>query len=399
MRTVLVLLHRWFGLGAALFLFIAGVTGAVISWGHELDAWLNPAMYASHTAGTPQPPLDLAARIESADPRVRVTYLPLAVTAGEALKVSVAPRVNPATGELQQVDYNEVAIDPVSGQIQGKRLWGAISLSRENLLPFLHRLHYSMLIPESGGIEWGTWLMGIIGVVWVLDSFIALWLSFPNRTSWRKSFAFRLNQGGPKLNFDLHRSGGIWMWFLVLTLAVTSVSMNLGGQVTRPIVSWFSTLSESPFARRTPVMPQRVKAPKITALQAIALARTEAARRGWRDPAGAIFYSAEFDLFSVGFFAPGKDHGDGGLGNPWLYFDAQTGAAAAEAVPGTGSAGDIFMQAQFPLHSGRIIGIPGRILISIMGLLIAMLSVTGVVIWARKRRASQSRLAVPAFDS
>jgi uncharacterized iron-regulated membrane protein len=44
------------------------------------------------------------------------------------------------------------------------------------------------------------------------------------------------------------------------------------------------------------------------------------------------------------------------------------------------------MQAQFPLHSGRILGLPGRILISIMGLVVAMLSVTGIVIWARKRR-------------
>jgi uncharacterized iron-regulated membrane protein len=43
------------------------------------------------------------------------------------------------------------------------------------------------------------------------------------------------------------------------------------------------------------------------------------------------------------------------------------------------------------VHSGRIFGLPGRILISAMGLGVAMLSVTGVVIWLRKRRA---RLAV-----
>lgn len=45
------------------------------------------------------------------------------------------------------------------------------------------------------------------------------------------------------------------------------------------------------------------------------------------------------------------------------------------------------MQAQFPVHSGRILGLPGRILISVMGLVVAMLSVTGVVIWLRKRKA------------
>jgi uncharacterized iron-regulated membrane protein len=45
------------------------------------------------------------------------------------------------------------------------------------------------------------------------------------------------------------------------------------------------------------------------------------------------------------------------------------------------------MQVQFPLHSGRIIGIPGRILVSLLGLAVAMLSLTGVVIWAKKRRS------------
>ena len=34
-----------------------------------------------------------------------------------------------------------------------------------------------------------------------------------------------------------------------------------------------------------------------------------------------------------------------------------------------------------------ISGLPGRILISAMGLVVAMLSATGLVIWLRKRRA------------
>jgi hypothetical protein len=40
--------------------------------------------------------------------------------------------------------------------------------------------------------------------------------------------------------------------------------------------------------------------------------------------------------------------------------------------------------AQFPLHSGRIIGLPGRILICLLGLAVAGLSITGVYIWLRK---------------
>ena len=89
----------------------------------------------------------------------------------------------------------------------------------------------------------------------------------------------------------------------------------------------------------------------------------------------------------MGFFRAGDDHGDGTLGNPYLYFDGRTGRPAGDYLPGQGSAGDIFLAAQFPLHSGRILELPGRILVSCLGLLIATLSATGVVIWARKRKA------------
>lgn len=391
MRPLFVLLHRWFGLGVAVFLFIAGATGAVISWDHELDAWLNPALFHAHsandTAATPQSGLTLANRIEAGDPRLRVTYVLTQEEPGHTIAVMVEPRIDVATGKPYAVDFNQIAVDPVSGEIQGKRMWGAVSLSRENLLPFLYKLHYTMHIPDIGSFETGMWFMGIIGMVWALDCFIALWLSFPNWRSWRKSFAFRWRDGGHKLNFDLHRSGGVWIWGLLLLLAVTSISMNLNRQVMRPIVERFSTLTATAFETRTPRPLQNPINPRLSREQIIQLASTEAQRRGWTAPAGGIFYSSAFGIYGVGFFSPGQDHGDGGLGNPWLYFDGVDGSPAGAVVPGTGSAGDIFMQAQFPLHSGRIIGLPGRILISLMGAVVAMLSVTGVLIWMRKRQA------------
>ena len=52
----------------------------------------------------------------------------------------------------------------------------------------------------------------------------------------------------------------------------------------------------------------------------------------------------------------------------------------SQNVPWKGTAADVFVQLQFPLHSGRILGMPRRIMKSLMGLIVAMLSVTGIVI-------------------
>jgi uncharacterized iron-regulated membrane protein len=141
-------------------------------------------------------------------------------------------------------------------------------------------------------------------VVWVLDCFIALWISFPNWRSWRKSFAFRWAQGGHKLNFDLHRSSAVWLWLFMLLLAITSVSMNLNTQIVRPVVAWFSPLSEDVFASRVPRALEQPIIPAISRENIVSLARQEAQQRGWSLPAGGIFYSSAFGVYGVGFLKP-----------------------------------------------------------------------------------------------
>jgi uncharacterized iron-regulated membrane protein len=77
-----------------------------------------------------------------------------------------------------------------------------------------------------------------------------------------------------------------------------------------------------------------------------------------------------------------------------MYWDAATGKPLGAQIPGKGTAGDIFMQVQYPLHSGRILGIGGRILISAVGIAVAVLSATGLLIWLKKlnarRRSAQN---------
>lgn len=71
LRSFFVLLHRWLGLFIAGFLFVAGLTGAIISWDHELDEWLNPQMFHARSgdALAATSPLELANRLEAEDER------------------------------------------------------------------------------------------------------------------------------------------------------------------------------------------------------------------------------------------------------------------------------------------------------------------------------------------
>ncbi|WP_020066955.1 PepSY-associated TM helix domain-containing protein [Paraburkholderia caledonica] len=394
MRSQLVRLHRWFGVATALFLFVAGLTGAIIAWDHELDAALNPSFFKARTEGPALSGLELARRVEAADPRLQVTYLPLAAEPGHTLQMMVLPRTNPVTREPYKLDFNQIAVDPATGKIQGQRQWGAFSLARIDLIPFIYKLHYTLHLPFTGGIDVGVWLMGIVGIIWLFDSAIALCLSFPSLNTWRKSFAFRFGRGGYALTFDLHRSGGVWIWGLLMIVAVTSVSMNLASPVVRPIVSMFSTLTPDPINN-----PEILRAPKpgdslLTRERVLQLAQEAGKTQHLQAPPGGIYYAEFLHAYGVGFYETGNDHGDMGLGNPWMYWDAATGKLLGQQIPGRGTAGDVFMQVQFPLHSGRILGLGGRIVISAVGIAVAVLSATGLLIWLKKlnarRRSSQN---------
>lgn len=376
MRRTFVLLHRWFGLATAIFLFLAGFTGAIIAWDHELDEVINPEFYRANNAVHPWTSTDaiaVAESVEAARPELRVRYLPLGLEPGHALSLFVEPRA----GTDAKLDFDQLVVDPGTRRIQAQRMWGEVSLRPENVMSFLYRLHYSLHLGDRAGLL----VMGIIALAWVFDAFIALVLSFPQRRHWRRSFQFRWTGGSRKLTFDLHRSGGVWTWLLVLAIAVTAVSMNLRSEVMKPVVSVFSPIAESPWEYEA----RSQGGPTIDRPRAIELAQAEATKRGISAPPGGLVYAELAGYYAVGFFSPGGDHGESPLGNPWIFVDARDGHVYAAEVPGHGTAGDVFMQAQFPLHSGRMFGLIGRIGVSLLGLVIATLSVTGVLLWLRKR--------------
>ncbi|CFX33025.1 conserved membrane protein of unknown function [Candidatus Filomicrobium marinum] len=425
MRNAFVIIHRWAGLFIAVFLLIAGLTGALISWDHELDEALNPHLFHAKSTGGPSiDPLALAKKIEEADPRVRATFFPLAIEEGHNFEAFVQPRVDPKTGELYSVDYNQVFLDPVTGEVAGKRFWGAISLDSENILPFLYKLHYSMHIPDMWNIEIGMWFMGLVGIVWLFDCFVGFYLTLPRRRrgsaaaavatgakhaespqagtsqSWWQRWkpAWKIKRGAStyRLNLDLHRAFGLWLWLMLFILAFTSISMNLNDEVVRPILSTVSTLTPDAFDDVAGTPLNKPIEPKLNFAEAIKAAGREMQRQGWNEPPGSVFYGTQHGLYAVSFYRPEDDHNT--MAMKMLFVDASDGSFKGGRIPWEGTAADIFMQLQFPLHSGRIAGIPGRVFLSFMGLVVALLSITGIVIWFKKRAARQSAAASRTRD-
>ena len=110
-----------------------------------------------------------------------------------------------------------------------------------------------------------------------------------------------------------------------------------------------------------------------------------------------MFYAPEYGIYGVAFHEPGGDHGASGVGPPYLYYDGRTGALIGERQPWAGTAADIFLQAQFPLHSGAAFGAAGRLLVVVTAAALVTMSFTSLYLWwsarVARRRAGTTRLS------
>lgn len=389
MRGTFLLFHRWGGLLIAGFLFVAGVTGSIIAFHHELDEWLNPNFFTAKGTGAALSPSRLVTAIEAAEPRARVSFLVLPEDAGKVAVMFVQGRRDAATGKRHDLGYNQLFVDPATGAVLGRRFFGACCFQAERVIPFLYRLHYTLHLHRP----WGDWLMGGIALIWLIDCFVAAYLTMPRaqpfRRNWGVAWRIKKGAGAYRKTFDIHRAGGLWLWGLLLVVAFSGAYLNLTDEVFRPAVSVFSPLKPTPREAGMARLTANPEPARVSYDQAVDLAMAAARGRGWSVTPATVSHLPRFQTFSVGLR---PDHGLN-LGPARVYLDDRTGEVLRADYPGDGSAGDAFLAWQFPLHSGEIAGLPGRILICLSGILVAVLSVTGVAIWWKKRRARRVRVA------
>jgi len=388
MREILVRVHRYVGLLLTLPLFVAGLGGAVIAFQQEIDAALNPAFFQIAQTGPALAPGVLAARIEAQAPDAEVVFMPLERQAGQVVRAYVLSRAG-----AQPLAFDEVAADPATGGIVGRRLWGKASLAPENIVSFIYRLHFSLALGDVG-----TWIMGIAAMFWLFDAFIGLALTLPRRgpwwARWTKAWRVKTSAGSHRAVFDLHRAGGLWPWLLLVVLATSAIQMNLSDQVFRPVVAWFGALSPSPRLETAPAADNTAR--RVGWDEALRLALARAAGLGWTTPAGWIQWDREHHTYRVGFNTRDPDAFDDGTRRE-LRVDDLMGEVTVTGAPDKRTSADVFVDLQYPLHTGRLGGRCGRIIVSLTGVAVASLALTGVYLfWRRHRSRVTRRKARPA---
>jgi len=395
-RAQVVLLHRWAGLAMAGFLLVAALTGGLLAFREELDAWLAPGLHVARSAAD-APLLDpdtLRERVAGqVAPQGRVDAVVYRLRPGATVRFPVAP--NPAPdGRLYALDYDEVYADPHTGAIQGRRKREGLGLRAEQIVPSLFVIHHSLALPG----RWGTLLLGVVSLLWTADCFAGAWLTLPRSrpllAKWRPAWGLKLRAGAHRATLDLHRAGGLWLWLALLLFAWSSVMFNLRDAVYRPVMGVFLPFDDS--WRSVPLRPAPVLSPGLDWQAARQAAR--AAMQAQARSAGFTVHAEERlqldrrrGVYAYLVHSSADIRAD--VGNTAVLVDADTGAYRGRWLPQRGPWGDTVSNWLGALHMAHVFGLPYRLFVAVMGLGTALLSVTGVLLWWRKRRARQAARA------
>lgn len=384
-RHALVRLHRWAGLVMAVFLLVVGLTGSALVFWQELNEWLAPALYPGAHAGTPLAAAALAERAEAIEPAIRATTVYLGYPG--TVWVGVEPRPGGPP-----VDYNYIYLDPISGVELGRIRWGAWPTTLAAVMPFVYELHETLVLGATG-----ERILGLVALLWTVDCFVAFALTLPRPSpssarSWlaRWAPAWLVKRGAPpfRLTYDLHRAGGLWPWAMMLVFAWSSVFLNLDGVYTAVTARVFDYVPSAAGMTRSAVSSTTVEPMPWTMAQATG-ERLMAAQAYGHDftvqQPMALYLLRSRGLYEYRVRST-RDITDK-YGSTSVYFDATTGALRQVRLPTGQRTGNTVTTWLLALHMANVFGLPFRVFVSVAGVVLAMLSVTGVAIWWMKRQA------------
>jgi len=405
-RHLWVLIHRYVGLYMAFFLLVAGLTGSIMAFEIQIQNWLNPPVTVVPQTSPRLDALTLRERALTWVPQGRLDTVPFTSKPDEAYTVTMVIPLDATTGKPEEL--LQLSLNPYTGEEMAREKVVADDfwpITRKNFIPLIIALHYRLALPGSIGI----WLFGIAALLWTLDCFVGAYLTFPLHVCrrrdavrvtpimprkswwlrWKPSWLVKWRASAFRVNFDLHRAGGLWVWLMLLVLAWSSVGLNLGEQVYTPVMKALfnrpedpiSALPELPIPQLEPALGWRQAyhtGQRLMAEQATihAFKVQDEMQLGYIPEKGVFWYAVTSD----------RDIADAG-GGTFLVFDGTTGKLLGLSLPTGQNAGTTLHNWIFALHFALIWGFPFKIFVCLVGIVTAMLSITGVYIWFKKRRA------------
>lgn len=352
--------HLWIGVGLMAALIPLSVSGAILVWHDALDRALYAERYAVSGADASLPVSAYAAAAQGAfGDRARLTQVRLPQKAGDPV-VAVGRLAGPPGPNGRPRSLNAWIDPPTAKVLASAEVARGFSMT-------LHRLHGTLLIPEIGRkvVGWLGWAMFV-------SCATGLWLWWPRHGAFLKGLRWR--RGASQL-FNLHHTVGFWISLPLAVLSLTGVYISFP-QTSRALFG-VAQPAQAEGQRRGP--DPRFAAPlaqtRMTVDEAAAAALAQAP--GARVAAVNLPQAGKAPAWRIEFATPGP--------RSVQVLDATGQVKAAGDRAGAGGGPDPLSRWMRRIHDGTDLGLVWRSLITLAGIAPAVLGVSGLVMWLRRR--------------
>lgn len=369
-RSIARRLHLWLGMTTGLVVFVVALSGSLYVFEREIRDWLDPYRHVEAGSGPLLPPSRLRSIAEQQLP---------GETAARVYYQGPRRAAFVQFGNIKTQYYKLVFLNPYDGRVL------QVKDMNHDFFHIIFSLHYRLLLRP----DLGTTIVDCATLVFVAILISGLINWWPrSRAAIRQRLRITWRTLWRRRNYDLHNVLGFYVFPAALLIALTGLVW--GFDWFNHTVRWFASGSWTGALASQPA-EHDMPAPASSPSQNV----DAAWERLWRDEPNAeemiVFFPSNSQA-TIRFVV-----------NPQRYtyyttdhYDFDPHTLAAE--PGRDSwgkyehatAAGLARRANFDVHIGAILGLPGKIVAFLASLIVASLPVTGFFIWWGKRKRPDS---------
>jgi uncharacterized iron-regulated membrane protein len=356
-------IHLWLGFTSGLLVFIIAVTGCIYAFQKEIQDLTQPYRYVKSQSVEFLPPsvLKAAAALQLPDKHIHAVQYLGRERAAQVIYYSVDPEY-----------YYLVYVNPYTAEVLH------ITDMSKDFFSFILDGHFYLWLPH----EIGQPIVASATLVFVVMLITGIFLWWPRKKKDTKQrFKIKWSARWRRVNYDLHNVLGFYAWAIALIFALTGLVWGF---------QWFANgLYTVAGGEKTLEYTEPVSdTTKLSADGVPAIDKVFAImQREYPDAKVIEVHIPETKASSIAANANADDE------TYWMidyrYYDQYTlRESPVEHIYGRfpqAKAADKLLRMNYDIHTGAVLGLPGKFLAFFASLIIASLPVTGTYIWWGRR--------------